>query len=103
MAGRNQDLFSKLLDRSFPGASRVVKVIDGLGDRIDDLQKKVEGLDGAVDRKVDDLERRLDRLDRLGKSGQRRARAAEEPAAPAAEPTEPDAGERPSPPGADAA
>ena len=79
MAGaRRQDLLGRLADLSeeaiqrladAPGADRVLGALNGLRDRVDELQKRVRGLE--------DLERRLaaleKKVDRLAKGGARSA------------------------------
>ena len=70
MAQRGQDLLSRLADRGeeaiqrlaeAPGANRFVDAATGLRDRVDELQKRVRGID-AIERRVEVLERRLDEL-----------------------------------------
>ena len=65
MAERRQDLLSKLADRGedvvgklaeIPAAQRLVDAGMQLKDRVDELQKRVRGLD-ALEKKVDELSR----------------------------------------------
>jgi hypothetical protein len=62
MARSDRDFFLKFLDRAVPGSGRLLDSVDSLGDRIDDLQKKLEGVDEVVDERVAKLERRIDKL-----------------------------------------
>lgn len=76
MVDRNKDLLGRLADLSeeaiqrlgdAPGADRVVQAVKGLGDRVDDLQRRTRGFE--------ELERRLAALEKkvnaLGKGGGR--------------------------------
>ncbi len=65
MAEQRQDLLGKLADLSeeaiqrlseAPGADRVLHALKGLGDRVDDLQRKTKG--------YEDLEKRLSALEK---------------------------------------
>jgi uncharacterized coiled-coil protein SlyX len=56
------DFVMRLANRTVPGAGRVVQAVTSLDKRIDDLEKKVAGLDDAVDEQVSQLERRIDKL-----------------------------------------
>ena len=65
MAERNKDLLSRLADLSedaiqrlsdAPGADRVLQALKGLGDRVDDLQRRTKGFE--------ELERRLSALEK---------------------------------------
>jgi len=62
MAKGNQDFFAKLFDRAVPGARGLLDAVDKLPDRIDDLQKKLGEVDGAVGDRVSELERRIDKV-----------------------------------------
>jgi len=64
MAERKQDLLSQLADLSeaaiqklseAPGADKVLQALKGLGDRVDELQRRTKG--------YEDLERRLSALE----------------------------------------
>lgn len=71
MAGaRRQDLLGRLADISeeaiqrlseAPGADRVFHALNGLRDRIDELQKRVRGLE-QLEQRLAALERKVDRL-----------------------------------------
>jgi predicted RNA-binding Zn ribbon-like protein len=68
MAQRGQDLLSKLADRGeeafkklpdMPGASRFLDATTNLRERVDELQRRMRGLEDLTKR-VEALERRLD-------------------------------------------
>ena len=70
MAQRKQDLLSKLADRGedvvgkladMPAAQRLFDAAGGLTKRVDELQKRIRGLD-ALEERVTALERKVDRL-----------------------------------------
>jgi cholesterol oxidase len=75
MAGaRRQDLLGRLADLSeeaiqrladAPGADRVLSTLNGLRDRVDELQKRVRGLED-LERRVAALEKKVDRLSKAG-------------------------------------
>ena len=65
MAERKQDLFGRLADLSeeaiqklseAPGADRVIHALKGLGDRVDELQRRTKGFE--------ELEHRLSALEK---------------------------------------
>ena len=71
---------------SAPGADRVLGALSAMRDRVDDLQKRVRGLE-ALEKRLSTVERRLDRLE--GKGGARktastakRSTAARKPSSP---------------------
>jgi TolA-binding protein len=66
-----KDLISRLADRGeevlakfaeTPGAARVVELLNSTRERLDDLQKRVMGLEN-LERRLDELEQRIDRMD----------------------------------------
>jgi len=71
MAGaRRQDWLGRLADLSeeaiqlladAPGAERALQALNGLRDRVDDLQKRVRGLEG-LEKRLDALEKKVDKL-----------------------------------------
>jgi hypothetical protein len=75
MARRGQkDLFSRLADvgeeaiqkmGEIPGANRLLETVAGTRERLDELTKKVRGID-ALERRVAALERRVDKLGPAG-------------------------------------
>jgi uncharacterized protein involved in exopolysaccharide biosynthesis len=89
MAQSRQDLLSKLADRGedvvgklteMPAAQRLLDAGLQLKDRVDELQKKVRGLD-ALERRVAALEKKVDELGRASRTAPKRAPA--KPKAPA--------------------
>jgi len=77
MAGaRRQDLLGRLADLSeeaiqrlaeAPGADRVFHALNGLRERVDELQKRVRGLE-ALEQRLAALEKKVDRLAKSGAS-----------------------------------
>jgi len=61
---RLADLGEEAIQRigSAPGGDRVLAAMAGTRDRLDDLQKRVRGLE-ALDRRVEEIEQRLDALE----------------------------------------
>ena len=85
MAERKQDLLSRLADLSeetiqrlaeAPGADRVLQALKGLGDRVDDLQRRTRGFE-ELERRLSTLEKRVDALakSRSASGGRTRTRA----------------------------
>ena len=52
---------------SAPGGDKVLAALAGTRDRLEDLQKRVRGLEG-LDKRVASIERRLDKLEGKGTS-----------------------------------
>jgi len=80
MAQSRQDLLSKLADRGedvvgkladMPAAQRLVDAGMQLKERVDELQKRVRGLD-ALERRVAALEKKFDELSRPAKAAPKR-------------------------------
>jgi hypothetical protein len=70
MADRKQDLLGRLADLSeeavqrlaeAPGADRVLQALKGLGDRVDELQRRTRGFE-ELERRLSTLEKRVDTL-----------------------------------------
>ena len=70
MAERKQDLLGRLADLSeeavqrlaeAPGADRVLQALKGLGDRVDDLQRRTRGFE-ELEGRLATLEKRVDAL-----------------------------------------
>jgi hypothetical protein len=70
MAERRQDLLGRLADLSeeavqrlaeAPGADRVLQALKGLGDRVDELQRRTRGFE-ELERRLSTLEKRVDSL-----------------------------------------
>jgi hypothetical protein len=66
-----RDLLSKLADRGeevlskfaeTPGAARVLELLNTTRERLDDLQKRVIGLE-SLERRLDELEQKVERLE----------------------------------------
>jgi hypothetical protein len=81
MADRNKDLLGRLADMSeeaiqrlaeAPGADRVFQALKGLGDRVDELQRRTRSFE-EMERRLTALEKRVDAL---GKSPGRSASGA---------------------------
>jgi hypothetical protein len=70
---RLADLGEEAIQRigSAPGGDRVLAAMAGTRDRLDDLQKRVRGLE-SLDKRVEAMERRLDKLEGKGKSASTR-------------------------------
>ena len=86
MAGTrgNKDLLSRLADLSeeaiqrlaeAPGADRLFHALNGLRDRVDELQKRVRGLE-ELERRLAALEKKVDKLAKAQSAGAPRGRAA---------------------------
>jgi uncharacterized protein involved in exopolysaccharide biosynthesis len=80
---RRNDLLGRLADMSeeaiqklteMPGADRAVTALNTLRDRTDELQKRVRGLEG-LEQRLADLERKVDKLSKAGSSGSTRSAA----------------------------
>jgi hypothetical protein len=81
MAGaRRQDLLGRLADLSeeaiqrlsdAPGADRVLGTLNGLRERVDELQKRVRGLED-LEKRLAALEKKVDRLAKASGSGSAR-------------------------------
>jgi hypothetical protein len=59
---------------SAPGADRLLGALNSVRDRVDDLQKRVRGLEGLEKRLVA-LERRLDKIEGKGRTTARKTTA----------------------------
>jgi vacuolar-type H+-ATPase subunit C/Vma6 len=76
MTERKQDLLSQLADLSeqaiqkladAPGADRVLGALKGLGDRVDELQRRTKGYE-ELDRRLSALEKKVSGLSKSGSS-----------------------------------
>jgi hypothetical protein len=67
LVGRLADLSEEALQRlaDVPGADRAVGAMNALRDRIDELQKRVRGLE-ALEQRLTALERKVDKLSKAG-------------------------------------
>ncbi len=70
MAERNKDLLGRLADLSeeaiqrlaeAPGADRILQALKGLGDRVDELQRRTKGFE-ELERRLSDLEKKVSAL-----------------------------------------
>jgi uncharacterized protein involved in exopolysaccharide biosynthesis len=70
MADRRQDLLGRLADLSeeavqrlseAPGADRVVQALKGLGDRVDELQRRTKGFE-ELEKRLATLEKKVDSM-----------------------------------------
>ena len=84
MARQRTDLVSKLADageeainrlHDAPGADRLLAVATNMRDRVDELTKKVRGID-AMEKRLRDLERQVDKLSGGAKKTASRSRSA---------------------------
>jgi hypothetical protein len=84
MAPRQKDLLTRLGDAGEEALSRVagsqatarvVETVGGMRERLDDMQKKLRGLD-ALERRVAELEKRVDELAKPKRTAAPRSRAA---------------------------
>jgi hypothetical protein len=71
---RLADLGEEAIQRigNAPGGDRVLAAMAGTRDRLDDLQKRVRGLE-ELDKRVATIERRLDKLEGKGKTTARKS------------------------------
>lgn len=60
IAGLSEDAIQKLADA--PGADKLLGAVGGMRERMDDMQKRLRGLEG-LDRRIAAIEKRLDKLD----------------------------------------
>jgi hypothetical protein len=74
MAERNKDLLGRLADLSeeaiqrlseAPGADRVLQALKGLGDRVDELQRRTKGFE-ELERRLSALEKKVSGLSKSG-------------------------------------
>jgi hypothetical protein len=79
LADRGEEAISKLADT--PGADRLLGVAQSLRERLDEMQKKVRGID-QLETRVAALERRLDELAAPSAAKKPAARKRARPAAP---------------------
>lgn len=84
MARQRTDLLSKLTDageeainrlHDAPGADRLLAVATNMRDRVDELTKKVRGID-AMEKRLRDLERQVEKLSGGAKKTASRSRSA---------------------------
>jgi hypothetical protein len=82
MAEGNKDLVARLTDLSegaiqrlseAPGADRALQALKGLGDRVDDLQRRTRGFE-ELERRLTALEKRVDAMAKPARKPSSRAR-----------------------------
>ena len=80
LADAGEDAIQRMAE--MPGAGRIMNTLTGMRERIDELQKRMSGLD-ALERRVGELERRIDELStpRVRTRARRPPRAATDTAA----------------------
>lgn len=75
MADRRQDLLGRLADLSeeavqrlaeAPGADRALQALKGLGDKVDELQRRTRGFE-ELEKRLSTLEKRVDALSKAPK------------------------------------
>ena len=83
MAERRQDLLGRLADLSeeavqrlaeAPGADRAFQALKGLGDKVDELQRRTRGFE-ELERRLTTLEKRVDSLAKPSRGAPSGARA----------------------------
>lgn len=72
LADAGEEAIHKLSEA--PGAERVFGVASSMRDRVDELQRRVRGLEG-IDRRVAELEERLAKLEGKGSTAAKRSTA----------------------------
>jgi hypothetical protein len=65
LADRGEEVLSKFAET--PGATRVLELLNSTRERLDDLQKRVMGLEN-LERRLDELEKRVAKLDKPPKA-----------------------------------
>jgi hypothetical protein len=73
LADKGEEAITKLAD--VPAADKVMNAASGMGKRLDDMQKRIRGLE-SIEKRVAALERRVDKLADTTGSTKRRATAA---------------------------
>jgi hypothetical protein len=81
LADKGEEAISRLAD--VPAADRVLNVASGMGKRLDEMQRKLRGLE-SLEKRVAALERRVDKLADQTGSTKRRATAAKRPSSASA-------------------
>jgi hypothetical protein len=70
LADRGEEAISKLAD--VPAADKLMGAVTGMGKRVDEMQKRIRGLE-SIEKRVAALERRVDKLADQTGSTKRRA------------------------------
>lgn len=91
MADRKQDLLGRLADISeeaiqrlaeAPGADRALQALKGLGDRVDELQRRTRGFE-ELQTRLAVLEKKVDALSKSASSARRTAKSGAAKSGPA--------------------
>ena len=79
MVGKLADVGGDAIQRigSAPGGDRLLNALNSTRDRMDDMQKKMRGLD-AVEQRLEEVERRLDKLEGKSTSANRASSSAKD-------------------------
>jgi hypothetical protein len=97
MADGNKDLVARLTDLSegaiqrlseAPGADRALQALKGLGDRVDELQRRTRGFE-ELEKRLTTLEKRVESLAKPKPARKPASGAAPRPAKPGATPKSP--------------
>lgn len=83
LADKGEEAISKLAD--VPAADRVLNAVTGTGKRLDDMQRRIRGLE-SFEKRLKALERRVDKLAAETGSTKRRATSAKRTTAPKTSP-----------------
>jgi hypothetical protein len=78
LADRGEEVLSKFAET--PGAARILELLNSTRERLDDLQKRVMGLED-LERRLDQLEQRVEELGGGGKKAPPKPPAAKKPPA----------------------
>jgi hypothetical protein len=81
LADKGEEAISKLAD--VPAADKVLNAASGMGKRLDEMQRKLRGLE-SLEKRVAALERRVDKLADTTGSTKRRATPAKRPSSASA-------------------
>ena len=92
LADRGEEMLAKFAET--PGASRVLELLNTTRERLDDLQKRVMGLE-ALERRLDELERRVDELAGPAKASGAAPKGPKQRKPPPAAPPEPKGADEP--------
>jgi hypothetical protein len=97
MADGNKDLVTRLADLSegaiqrlseAPGADRALQALKGLGDRVDELQRRTRGFE-ELEKRLTTLEKRVDSLAKPKPAGKPESGAGARPPKPGPPPKKP--------------
>jgi hypothetical protein len=86
LADRGEEMFSKFAET--PGRQRMVDLLNATRERLDDVQKRVIGLE-SLERRIDELEKRLQKLETAARRPRAKPAARKKPAPKAEAPAPP--------------